>query len=523
MSQETIDAAIFQEEESVIYDTGNERAILGVLMKDSTQIINVEPHIKTDAFFNAHNRYIYEVMLHMYSNAIKSGVVANFDPMSIMSIAESHGKKESFLRKSGGYDHLDSIRECPADAKSLSQYIDRAKQIKARVETHRKGRDLQKMALNPGVTRVSEFMSSVENATLSFTGSSHDSEIKKIGEDVEGYLQEKIAIKKAGKTPGVPITCMPKLNHILQTLRRKQLIVLFSRAKVGKSAFLVNVGIDVAIKQNIPVLYIDTEMSMEEQLSRILASSSAVREDDIIDGSFDNDDGVKQQVMKMAGVLRGAPFYYISARGMDVKQIVSTCRRFKSLYVGEEEINGKMRTKDCLIIYDWIKVSDKNDIRNSKEYQELGFITTAIKDIGNELDVPIIAGAQANRLGSGVGEEEAQNPDTMVGDSDRILRFCTALLHLRKPNLAEQGFINQLPIEEQYTHILQICFQRQGGVNLRGIAYNYIGEQIFFNELNNDPISLLMEKKKKREGRETFSGSATVGGNSQNRKPEVPF
>jgi len=88
-----------------------------------------------------------------------------------------------------------------------------------------------------------------------------------------------------------------------------------------------------------------------------------------------------------------------------------------------------------------------NDVlaRNLSETQYLGLLSTALKDISGELDIPVISAAQLGRSAANVSFAT----DNTVGESDRILRYANVLMALMQKttkeideggNVATQGF-----------------------------------------------------------------------------------
>ena len=68
-----------------------------------------------------------------------------------------------------------------------------------------------------------------------------------------------------------------------------------------------------------------------------------------------------------------------------------------------------------LAVFDYIKLPSNADMKNQKEYQILGDITTRLKDLASILDVPILVAVQVNREGR-------------VADSDKIERYGDVLM-----------------------------------------------------------------------------------------------
>lgn len=510
---EYITKSSFGKEETAIYDTAAERAMLACIMKRGELMHEAVGLVKTTDIYNPYNGFIYRVMKYLYDRQSKTGVKASYDVMSMLSAAKElvngeESRVSDFINRSGGMDHLKAIENAPISVESFRQYVETVLQRSVRVIAYRQARQIQIDALNAnGLTR-GEFVSKVESGVLSVSTGRHDDAIVHIGSAARSFVKDWARNKGENKT-GVWVKFMPGLMTVLNGLRRKQLIIMFARPKTGKSALFLNIAIDLACMQNIPTLYIDTEMSQEEQLSRTIARWADVDEWSILNGTFNDNQDTASRIATIVDKLESAPFYYSAARGISKEELVSRIRQFKVQHVGEEEIEGRVRTKPCLVIYDWLKVSDSDTIQNVKEYQELGFIATAIKDVGSELDIPILAAAQANRGGimKGLALRSAEQAQAFVADSDRLLRYASCLMWLRKLCGEESDLIREIDPKFYFNQMLYVIDQRQGPTCLEGIPLFFEAPRIKYNEAEvpNEVIKAIEAGKK----------IVAIGGNAQ--------
>jgi hypothetical protein len=92
-------------------------------------------------------------------------------------------------------------------------------------------------------------------------------------------------------------------------------------------------------------------------------------------------------------------------------------RRWLAKEVG---LNHQGKAKDCVIIYDYLKIMDAAELKGDmKEYQALGFLMTSLHNFAIRYEVPILAFIQLNR--DGITREST---DTASG-SDRIVWLCS--------------------------------------------------------------------------------------------------
>ena len=103
-------------------------------------------------------------------------------------------------------------------------------------------------------------------------------------------------------------------------------------------------AIDFAL-MGVPVLFLDTEMSGEEMISRELSNIAEIDEHALIAGKFMSD-GAKDErrVIDAVSRIKGAPFHYACIAGKDADFAVSSIRQFRNNHVGSENLNFEGKT-----------------------------------------------------------------------------------------------------------------------------------------------------------------------------------
>ena len=252
-----------------------------------------------------------------------------------------------------------------------------------------------------------------------------------IGEGASEYIE----FLKENKCDiiGIP-TGFPRYDHAIGGgLRRKCVDLVSARPKVGKSVFADNVALNVA-SDGVPVLVLDTEMSKEDHLNRIIANLSNVPINDVATGKFVDDDEKHEKVYDAVEHIESIPYSYVSVAGKPFDQILNIIKRWIIQDVRMDE-NGK--TNECVVIYDYLKLMSSNTITNNiQEYQALGFQITSLHNLCVKYDFPCLSFVQLNR--DGITKESTD----AVSGSDRLIWLCTSfsIFKLKSPEeLAEDG------------------------------------------------------------------------------------
>lgn len=208
-------------------------------------------------------------------------------------------------------------------------------------------------------------------------------------------------------------TGLPSLDAKLGGLAPSDLIILGGRPSMGKTGLATTVAANVA-RSGTGVGFFSMEMSASQLGARILAgdigiSSSAQRR-----GDFD-EDGMRK-LMQGVQQYGEVPLYIDDTGGMTMPQLAVKARRLcRARRLG-------------LIVVDYLQLMNGSQYRNSNRVQELTEITTGLKALAKELDVPVIALSQLSR---GLEQREEKRPQlsdlresgSIEQDAD-VVMFC---------------------------------------------------------------------------------------------------
>ena len=232
-------------------------------------------------------------------------------------------------------------------------------------------------------------------------------EVQTFGEKIDDIWQETKDGWNESGIAGFPTT-LPELNKYA-THEPSELMLVAGRMKTGKSAFMMNEAINM-VKNGVPVLYIDTEMSDKQFFQRMLASLTGIRVSDIRGGNLDNEQ--IEKLNRCIEWIKSKPLVHEYMIEPQEDQIYALCRILKT------------KIDLGFVVYDYIK-SDKDT--TAENYNILGRVTNFLKNkIAGDLYIPVLAGAQLNR-------------DNVIADSDKINRYVSTSLIWRPKTNEEMG------------------------------------------------------------------------------------
>ena len=264
-----------------------------------------------------------------------------------------------------------------------------------------------------GNETITQILGIAEDAVFNFTSLLDDSdeEPTRIGDgllDRVKYIEEN-PIDQLGVATGFSVYDYA----IGGGLRPGTINIIAARTKVGKSIIASNIAYHIAKNLNIPVFNLDTEMLTEDIEHRMLASMTETKIGDIETGRFATSPDVRKKVYEAVKTLESVPYFHKSIAGKALEDQISIARRWIKKEVG---LNEDGTAKDCVLIYDYLKLMDSKDIASGmKEYQILGFLMSTLHNFAVRYKIPILALLQLNRDGIlKEGTETASGSDRIV-------------------------------------------------------------------------------------------------------------
>ena len=362
---------------------------------------------------------INQVIFKCLKKVFDADMDAKIDSSSILSAAKDMGYTTYFSHPEQS-KHLRSVLGTPVELTTVRRLAAKIRKLEIgrRLISDVLDKSKSDLVKVTGEESLTHILGLVESPLFGFMDNVFDdgTEPFLLGDKVDDFLAAIEANPDA--SIGVP-TGYPIYDDIIGGgLRRKSVSIIGARAKAGKTFFGMNVANNVTSKLNIPCLYLDTEMSHEEQLGRILSLiSGKVPYRHIENGSYLKDQYKHKMITEAKGELKRRRLHYLSIPGQAFEETLAVMRRWVKKSVGVDK-NG--RTNDCLIVLDYFKVMDSSSITQlMSEYQVLGFMLTAMQAFASRFDVPILTFIQLNRDGLDKENEAA------ASGSDRITWFCS--------------------------------------------------------------------------------------------------
>ena len=428
----------------IINNPNSERSLLSLCLNNADLLIEVESNeVYSQHFTIPAHRHIFTAMTYLYSKGTKPS------PLSIMEVITDKKAKEE-IENFGGLSYIEDMSLMDIDKSSLKIFCAKIKQTYARKEIYDVCETAKNFMLSDESEKLnpSELVGQIENKITEIANSAiNETSVYKMGTDLQERLEERA--KRPTLVAGLQVgwTVFDRLTNGGQA---GDLIIVCARAKMGKSVILTNWAKTFAIDDGLPVLYIDTEMTSEEQEDRIVSMITQIPVQEITTGLFavDTENGTakdKIEKIKLAvNLIKEAPYYHVYMPNFSAEKVMALAKQYKAKY--------NIQT----LFMDYIKIpaSQGNSLQQIKEYQALGFFTSTLKDIAGLLKIPVYSAVQENRNDEKGTEKGAGN----IAGSDRILQLATKLMFLYAKS-EEQIERDSVLLGNRH---LKIAYQRNG-------------------------------------------------------------
>lgn len=408
-------------------DIGSERAILsGLFQHGIDAYVSISDLINSESFGHHNNQIIYRCIEKIMENEQKIDIPSLLSAASQLNLSDSINTPQEIK-------YIKSLFDFPVSKENIFSFAIQIKKFefarKIKKLTAKIHKDVDDVT---GSESINEIIQILENPVTEFLREDDGGDTpEKIGKTVSEYI--KFLEENKCDIIGIPTGFNRYDEAIGGGLRRKCVDLVSARPKVGKSVFADNVALNIS-SINVPVLMLDTEMSKEDHLNRLLANISGIPINDIATGKFVDDDEKRMKVEEAVEKLQSIPYSYVSVAGKPFDQILNLIKRW---VVQEVKMDDTGKTNDCVIIYDYLKLMSSSSITNNiQEYQALGFQITALHNLCVKLDIPCLSFVQLNR--DGITKESTD----AVSGSDRLIWLCTSfsIFKIKSPEeLAEDG------------------------------------------------------------------------------------
>ena len=200
--------------------------------------------------------------------------------------------------------------------------------------------------------------------------------VKKAITTIEDFHQRQGVLTGVG-------TGFTDFDKMTSGLHGGEMVVIAARPSMGKTSLAMNIAEYVAIEQRLPVGVFSLEMTSESLVLRMLCSRSRVNLRNVREGFLAERDFPK--LTGSAGKLANAPLFIDDSSALSILQLRAKARRMSQQYGIK------------LFVIDYLQLLHSTARRAENRQQEIADISSGIKSLAKELNVPVMVLSQLNR------------------------------------------------------------------------------------------------------------------------------
>lgn len=367
------------------HDLQAEKSVLGALLIDSAAVHLVIEFLKPANFYLPEHGKIFSAMVTLFEKQ---------QPIDLVTL-QSELKKEGTLKDVGGASYIsDLINTVPSSA-----YVEHYAHIVKDQWTKRRLIDLSSRMVEQSFDEKGDVRKLLDNAEVQIFSLSQEHQTSDFIELKEALAEsfERLEdfIKQGLHLRGVP-TGFPELDIKLSGMQNSNLLILAARPGIGKTSLALNIALNAAMKEKMPVGFFSLEMSKEELVDRLLVSQADIDAWRLKTGRLSDED--YKSLTEAMGDLAEAPIYIDDTPGISILEMRTKARKLK--------VEKNLR----LLIVDYLQLADSGR-RFESRVQEVSYVSQGLKNLARELKIPVLAVSQLSRAVEQRGSKKPQLAD----------------------------------------------------------------------------------------------------------------
>ncbi len=361
-----------------------EQAVLGSILIDSRCVADVIGIVRPEDFYMEQNREIYETIYTMFNYS------QTIDPVTVLDKMRELGYYRDNSRS-----YIQQLMEITPTAANAVRYAGIVKDKSMLRGLADATQDISQMVYEQ-VGTPAEILESAEKKIYNLRKGERGDSLEHIGVTLHKVFDRLTELSQSDSAiPGLS-TGLHDLDKKTNGLNKSDLFLIAARPAMGKSAFALNIGLNVAKKYKKTVVMFSLEMSREQLAMRLLASESFVELQKLATGKLSEDEWSK--VSMAAASLSQTDIRIDDNPSITVAEMNAKCRRVENL---------------GLVIIDYLQLMNGSGYGKGGDNRVtvVSEISRSLKIMAKELNVPVICLSQLSR-----GPESRTDKRPMLSD-----------------------------------------------------------------------------------------------------------
>ncbi len=351
-----------------------EMSVIGAMLMDQQAIVKAAEFITSEDFYSKQYAIMFDAMRELDNEG------RAVDPVTVQDrLKEKNVPPEVYATET----LASLINQVPTSANvvSYAQIVAEKSMLRKMI---RMNEEIANMAYAEQ-TKADEILAKEETEVFRLSQKKSSTDMVPIQQVVRNAINKIVeASKIKGNVTGVA-TGFTDLDTRTAGMQRSDLILLAARPSMGKTALVLNIARNVAVKDHHHVAIFSLEMSKEQLVNRILSMESHVEAQKIRTG--DLDDGEWSDLIESGAIIGNSGLILDDTPAITVSEMRSKCLKYK-MDMGLD-----------MIMIDYLQLMSGSGSSQSEgsRQQEVSEISRSLKGLARELNVPIIALSQLSR------------------------------------------------------------------------------------------------------------------------------
>ena len=347
-----------------------EQAVLGSILIDSRCVADVIGVLRPEDFYLQQNREIYETIYTMFNFS------QTIDPVTVLD-----KMRETGVYQDNSRDYILQLMEITPTAANAQRYANIVREKAMLRGLGQAATDISEMVYSQ-VGTPQEMLETAEKKIYALRKGERGDSLEHVGTVLHKVFDNLTELSQSDSAiPGLS-SGLRDLDMKINGLNKSDLLLVAARPAMGKSAFALNIGVNVAKKYNKTVAIFNLEMSKEQLVMRLLASESFVELQKLATGKLSDEEWTKLSMA--ASSLSQTDIRIDDNPTVTVADINAKCRRLDNL---------------GLVIIDYLQLMQGSGYGKNSDNRVtvVGEISRALKIMAKELNIPVICLSQLSR------------------------------------------------------------------------------------------------------------------------------
>ncbi len=347
-----------------------EQAVLGSILIDSRCVAEVIGILKPEDFYLEQNREIYETVYTMFNFS------ETIDPVTVLDKL-----KELGYYHDNSKEYVMQLMEITPTAANVVRYANIVQEKSMLRGLGQAAGDISEMVYEQTGT-AGEILETAEKKIYALRKGERGDSLEHIGTTLHKVFDRLDELSQSDSSIAGMSTGLKDLDSKINGLNKSDLLLIAARPAMGKSAFALNIGANVAHTYKKTVAIFNLEMSREQLAMRLLANKSYVELQKLATGKLSDEEWTK--LCMASDELSRMDIRIDDNPTVTVADINAKCRRLDNL---------------GLIIIDYLQLMQGSGYGKNSENRVVvvGEISRSLKIMAKELNVPVICLSQLSR------------------------------------------------------------------------------------------------------------------------------